>query len=196
MLIKDAHFIRGAAGWEGLSTDRIPEVAFIGRSNVGKSSLINLLVGRKMLARTSGTPGKTQEFNYYLINDRLYFVDLPGLGYARVSKAQRAKWDQFIRRYMSEHEALRLVVHLIDSRHDPTRLDEEIMAFMKGGWMPYLIVLTKIDKVPKTKRAGAVKNAKKSLARYGLEVPVVMSSASERIGMDEILQWIEDIAMV
>ena len=195
MLIKEAQFVRGVPDWKGLFNDEIPEVAFIGRSNVGKSSLINMLVQRKMLARTSNTPGKTQQINYYLINNHLYFVDLPGYGYAKVSKAQRAKWDRLIKRYLSDHEAIRLVVHLIDSRHEPAKLDEEMIEFMKGGWVPYIIVLTKIDKLSRNKRSGAIRGVKACLKKHYLDVPVIASSSKDRTGMDEIWQWIQDLAV-
>ena len=195
MLIKEAQFVRGAASWKGLADDGLPEIAFVGRSNVGKSSLINMLVDRKSLARTSNTPGKTQQFNYYIINNTFYFVDLPGFGYAKVSKAQRAKWEKFIGRYMSEHEALRLVIHLVDSRHDPTSLDKDVMEFMKGGWMTYLVVLTKMDKLSGNQRGKAIQQVKKSLAAFHLEVPVIASSAKNKSGREEILQWIQDVAL-
>ena len=152
-----------------------------------------MLVQRKMLARTSNTPGKTQEMNYYLIDDHLYFVDLPGFGYAKVSKVQREKWRRLIEQYLAEHEPVRLVIHLIDGRHEPSKLDQEIIAFMKGGWVPYLIVQTKIDKLSKNKRGGALRDLKKCLTRYDLDVPVIPSSSKDRTGKEEILQWIEDL---
>ena len=195
MKIKEAQFVRGAASWKDLSTDGLPEIAFVGRSNVGKSSLINMLVERKALARTSNTPGKTQQFNYYLINNSFYFVDLPGFGYARVSKVQREKWRRFINRYISEHEAVRLLIHLVDSRHEPTRLDKDVMEYMKGGWMTYLVVMTKTDKLSGNQRGKAVSQVKKSLREYNLEVPVIESSAKTRKGRDEVLQWIQDVAV-
>lgn len=194
MKITHAQFVKGASQWKDLVEDGRPEVAFIGRSNVGKSSLINMLVGRKSLARTSNTPGKTQEFNYYDINGRIYFVDVPGLGYAKVSKAQRARWDRFIRRYLMEREPLRLVVHLVDSRHDPTRLDQEIMEYMRGGHTPYLIVLTKSDKISRNDHQKAYKRVRTVLDSMMMEVPVVLSSAQKKLGGEEILQWVSDMA--
>ncbi len=195
MKIKDVKFIRGAANWKDLMEDGLPEVAFVGRSNVGKSSLINMLVGRRALARTSNTPGKTQEFNYYGINDKLYFVDLPGLGYAKVSKVQRAKWERFIKRYLAEREPLRLVIHLVDSRHDPTRHDLEIMAVMKEGRVPYLIALTKADKLSKNVQKKSIRNLNSTLSRIHLEVPTVLTSSKEKKGNQEIWQWIQDVAL-
>lgn len=195
MKIKDAKFVKGAASWSGLTTDGLPEVAFVGRSNVGKSSLINMLVGRKALARTSNTPGKTQEFNYYLINNALYFLDLPGLGYAKVSKVQRDKWERLIVQYLTSREPLRLVIHLVDCRHDPTRHDQNIMASMKGVQVPYLIVLSKGDKLSKNKQAAAVKRLKAVFKQLQVEVPFVLASAKTRNGRDEIWQWIQDVAV-
>ena len=191
----DAQFIRGAAQWNDLPDGDLPEIAFIGRSNVGKSSLINMLLGRKALARTSNKPGKTQEFNYYLINEKIYFVDVPGLGYAKVSKAQRAHWDRFIRRYLIEREPLRLVVHLVDSRHDPTKLDHEIIEHMRGAHTPYLIVLTKSDKISRNHHQKTIKRTQSVLAEYHMEVPIILSSAEKKQGAEEIWQWIEDMAM-
>jgi GTP-binding protein len=195
MQIKDVRFVKGAARWKDLMDDGLPEVAFVGRSNVGKSSLINMLLGRKALARTSNTPGKTQEFNYYGINEALYFVDLPGLGYARVSKKQRAHWESFIKRYIMEREPLRLVVHLVDSRHDPAAQDQQIMEAMKGGPVPYLIALTKGDKISKNQQAKSFRNLNNALSRIGLEVPVVLTSSKEKHGGQEIWQWIQDVAL-
>ena len=191
----DVQFIKGASRWEHLIEDGLPEVAFIGRSNVGKSSLINMLVGRKALARTSNTPGKTQEFNYYRIDGRLYFVDVPGFGYAKVSKAQRAHWDRFIRRYLSEREPLRLVIHLIDSRHAPTKLDRGIMEWMKGGRVPYLLVLTKADKISRNHYQKALKQVREALSELYMEAPVILSSSEKKLGAEEIWQWIQDMAM-
>ena len=195
MKIKDARFVKGAASWAGLSDDGIPEIAFVGRSNVGKSSLINMLVGRRALARTSNKPGKTQEFNYYLINNSLYFLDLPGLGYAKVSKVQREKWERLIARYLDSREPLKLVVHLVDSRHDATRHDQAIMQHMKGGPVPYLIVLSKSDKLSKNKRQTAKKRLITLLTNMGLEVPVVVSSSNDKLGRDEIWEWIRTVAL-
>ncbi len=195
MNIKSAKFVKGAASWAGLADDGLVEVAFVGRSNVGKSSLINMLVGRRALARTSNTPGKTQEFNYYLINDAFYFLDLPGLGYAKVSKRQREKWEQLIARYLDTRETLRLVIHLVDSRHDATRHDQGVMQFMKGSPVPYLIIMSKADKLSKNKLLASRKKLNAVLHEIGLEVPIVMASANDKSGRDEIWKWIQDVAI-
>ena len=193
MIIKDIQFVKGATRWEQLPEDGLPEVAFVGRSNVGKSSLLNMLAGRAKLARTSGTPGKTQEFNYYRVNHRLYFVDLPGYGYARISRAQRNRWGRFIGRYLTERTALRAVVHLIDSRHAPTTLDEDVMALMRGGPVPYLLVLTKTDKLSGNQRARSRATIDNVLEKAALEAPVIFTSAKDKRGREELLQWIEDL---
>ena len=194
MIIKDIQFIKGATRWEHLPEDGLPEVAFVGRSNVGKSSLLNMLAGRVKLARISRTPGKTQEFNYYRVNNRLYFVDLPGYGYAKISRAQRNQWGRFIGRYLTERASLRAVFHLIDSRHAPTVRDEDVMALMRGGPVPYLFVLTKTDKLSGNQRARSRATIETVLEKAALEVPVIFTSAKDKRGREELLQWIEDLA--
>lgn len=191
--IREVEFVKGATKWEALPRDGRPEVAFIGRSNVGKSSLLNMLVGRKSIARTSRTPGKTQEFNFYLINQRLYFVDLPGFGYARVSRDVRERWGRFIGRYLTEREVLKLVVHLIDGRHEPTRLDRDIIETMRGGYVPYLIALTKSDKLSGNDRAKSMKRVEDVLRGYAMEVPVLLTSAKDKRGRDELVGWIDSV---
>lgn len=186
----DARFVKGVADWRGMPRDGRPEVAFVGRSNVGKSSLLNALVRRKNLARTSKTPGKTREFNYYLVDGRFYFVDLPGFGFAKVAKKERARWAQLIERYLNERLPLRAVVHLIDSRHPPMEQDEDVMAFMHGGDVPYVIALTKTDKLSNNQRQQSVTRAQQVLAGRGLEVPVVSTSAQKGRGIAELWQWI------
>lgn len=193
MKIRDVKFVKGATSWDDLPRDQRPEVAFIGRSNVGKSSLLNMLVGRRNLARTSGTPGKTQEFNFYLVNDRIYFVDLPGFGYARVSKTVRERWGRFIGQYLSEREPLRLVVHLVDGRHEPTPLDKDIIETMRGGHTPYVIALTKTDKLSGNQRPQSVRRVQKVLEGYAIEVPIVLTSATDQRGRNELLHWIDSV---
>jgi len=168
-------------------------VAFLGRSNVGKSSLLNALVGRRAVARTSRTPGKTRQFNYYLVNGLLYFVDLPGYGYAKVSRSERERWGRFIGRYVSEREPLQLLIHLIDSRHPPTDLDLGVLELVKGGDVPYVIALTKSDKLSGNGRTRAEKRVQDLLAGYGIEAAVVLTSAETRRGLDELLDWIDTL---
>ncbi|MCH7638805.1 MAG: YihA family ribosome biogenesis GTP-binding protein [Bacteroidetes bacterium] len=195
MKIKTVEFIRSAPNWAVLPKDRKAEIAFAGRSNVGKSSLLNALIGRKNLARTSSTPGKTQALNYYLVNGSagFYLVDLPGFGYAKVSKKQRAEWQRLIGRYVTEREELRIIFHLIDSRHEPTRLDDELIEILRGSPVPRVILLTKSDKLPKNQQRIRVAQVQKHLAGVGVEVPVVLTSAEKKTGMDEVWKWVETL---
>lgn len=189
----EAQFVKGVTQWENLLRDGRPEVAFIGRSNVGKSSLLNMLLNRKNLARTSGKPGKTREFNYYLVGDELYFVDLPGYGYAKTSKRERERWGQFIGRYLAERMELRVAFHLIDSRHPPQQMDEDVMALMRGSPVPYVIALTKTDKLSGNGRTKAVRRVQEVLERGAMEVPIVLTSAEDRRGRDEMWEWITSL---
>ncbi|MEM1043575.1 MAG: ribosome biogenesis GTP-binding protein YihA/YsxC [Bacteroidota bacterium] len=197
MKIRTVEFARSAGAWAQLPTDGRTELAFVGRSNVGKSSLLNYLIGRRALARTSNTPGKTATLNFYLANANehgdggFYLVDLPGYGYAKVSKQQRAKWMQLIGRYVTEREELGLVFHLIDSRHPPTRLDEELLGLLRGGPVPYAVLLTKADKLGKNQQRSRVAQLKKRLAGMGLDLPVVLTSAEKKQGAAEVWQWAE-----
>lgn len=194
MKIKNATFTKGVVDWHGLPRDGRPEVAFIGRSNVGKSSLINAVLGRKGLARTSGTPGKTREFNFYLVNGRFYVVDLPGYGYAKTSKKDRARWAARIERYLMEREPLRAAFHLIDSRHAPTDLDRDVIAAMTGQRVPYVAVLTKADKLSGNERTKSVARAEEVLQAFGLEAPIVLTSAKTGRGRKDLLGWMDALA--
>lgn len=197
MKIQNVEFARSAGSWSQLPEDGRTELAFVGRSNVGKSSLLNYLIGRKALARTSNTPGKTTTLNFYLANadahgqGGFYLVDLPGYGYAKVSKTQREKWMQLIGRYVTEREPLGVVFHLIDSRHPPTKLDEELLALLRGGPVPYVILLTKADKLGKNQQRSRVAELKRRLAGMGLDLPVVLTSSEKKEGAEEIWKWVE-----
>ncbi len=147
MNITSAEFVKSSFEKAHWPTDGLPEIAFLGRSNVGKSSLLNSLLGRKGLARTSNTPGRTQSINYFLINDSFYFVDLPGYGYARVSKAMRADWGEMAEEYLSKREELALCIHLIDSRHEPTALDIQLNEWLLANEKPFVLAATKADKL-------------------------------------------------
>ncbi|MEM6647080.1 MAG: ribosome biogenesis GTP-binding protein YihA/YsxC [Bacteroidota bacterium] len=195
MKIRQVHFVGGAAQWSQMPDTGWPEVAFVGRSNVGKSSLLNALVGRKALARTSSTPGKTQEINYYAVNEAFYLVDLPGFGYAKTSKKQRARWARLITRYLQERNTLACVCHLIDSRHPPTALDQELMTWMKGHPVPYLILLTKVDKGSNNKTKVSKARTERMLSAYGMEVPVLPTSARTRKGCSQVWDWVREVAL-
>ncbi|MFQ5988396.1 MAG: ribosome biogenesis GTP-binding protein YihA/YsxC [Candidatus Methylomirabilales bacterium] len=152
MKVTSAEFVGSATGPRDFPKDRRPEIAFAGRSNVGKSSLLNRLLGRRKLARVSKTPGRTQTINFYRINGAFYFVDLPGYGYARVSEQIRRSWAAMVEGYLRGREALRAVVVIVDARHPPTPLDQEMRTWLHAAHIPHLVVLTKVDKVSRTGR--------------------------------------------
>lgn len=147
MKITSTEFVKSAFQRDHWIDSHLPEIAFLGRSNVGKSSLINSLLQRKGLARTSNTPGRTQSINYFLINEALYFVDLPGYGYARVSKSTRSDWGKMAEEYLSLNPQLALCVQLVDSRHEPTTLDMELNEWLNYHAKPHIVVATKSDKL-------------------------------------------------
>ncbi|HEX9951155.1 MAG TPA: ribosome biogenesis GTP-binding protein YihA/YsxC [Rubricoccaceae bacterium] len=207
MKINDVRFALAAPNWGALPPGIRPEVAFAGRSNVGKSTLLNALCGRKQLARTSGTPGKTQALNFYAVNPNeqgdplMYLVDLPGYGYAKVAQTQRAAWQRLVGQYVTERAEprppdkapLRAVVQLIDSRHPPTPLDIELMAVLMESDALHLIVLTKADKLSSNGRQNAVALLNRHLKPYGLDVPVVLTSAEKKEGLVDVWRWIETV---
>lgn len=147
-------------------TSNLPEIALAGRSNVGKSSFINKMINRKGLVRTSAKPGKTQTLNFYTINDAFYFVDVPGYGYAKVSKKEREKWGTMMEEYFETREVLKLVVLIVDSRHDPTKDDLQMAEYLNYLNRPLLVVATKLDKVPRSKRPKQLKATKDQFAPY------------------------------
>ncbi len=200
MLIRSVAFARPVDSWAQLPEDGLPEVAVVGRSNVGKSSLLNALVGRRQLARTSQTPGKTQALNYYRVEaggepggppERVfYLVDLPGYGYAKVAKTQRASWQRLAERYIAEREGLAVVCQLVDSRHEPQALDLALMDQLRAGLVPFVVVLTKGDKISKNQRQARVADLRRRLAATGMEAPIVVTSAEKKEGMEELWDWI------
>ena len=174
--------------------DRIPEYAFIGRSNVGKSSLINMLVGQKGLAKTSGRPGKTQLINHFKINDQWFLVDLPGYGYAQVSKKKRATFQRFIEQYFLEREQLVCTFVLVDSRHDPQKIDLEFMQFLGERQIPFCIVFTKVDKLGSSKLNKQIVSYKKKLLETWEDVPTsFITSSTHGSGRDEFLEFIHNV---
>lgn len=163
MKVNQSEFIISAVRPEQYPEDGLPEIALAGRSNVGKSSLINRLINRKNLARTSSTPGKTQQLNYYKINQDLYFVDFPGYGYAKVSKEQRFAWGKMMEKYLLGREELKLVMQMVDMRHEPSKDDKMMNEWLRHNGLPLVVVATKMDKIPKTRRAKHIKVIKESL---------------------------------
>lgn len=190
MKVYDAEFIISAVGPKQYPTDGLPEIALAGRSNVGKSSLINALINRKNLARTSSKPGKTQTLNFYKIENRFFFVDLPGYGFARVSKAEREKWGKMIEQYLSKREALRMVIHLIDIRHPPTKDDQMMYEWLQHFQIPTLVVATKADKISKGQWQKHLKMIKETLA-LSPNTPLLLFSAETKYGRDEVWEEIE-----
>jgi GTP-binding protein len=151
--ITSAEFLQGVTDLRQLPKNELQEIVFIGRSNVGKSSLLNKICNKKNLARSSSTPGKTREINYYIINNQFYFVDLPGYGYAKVPEQMKAGWKRLIEDFLKREEQIALALQLIDSRQEPTPLDLMMMDWLEYYEVPYLLVLTKADKLPVSKLA-------------------------------------------
>ncbi len=174
--------------------ERLPEYAFIGRSNVGKSSLINMLMERKALAKTSGKPGKTQLINHFKINDEWFLVDLPGYGYAQVSKKKRVIFQYFIENYFKEREQLVCTFVLIDSRHDPQKIDLDFMRFLGENQIPFCLVFTKADKLPSSKLNKQITSYKKKLLQHWETVPTsFLTSSTSGLGRKEFLEFIDGV---
>ena len=194
MVIKSAAFVSSNTRVDKLPAANLPEYAFIGRSNVGKSSLINALTNNRNLAKTSQTPGKTQLINHFIINDHWYLVDLPGYGFAKISKAHRAAWEKFIRRYLLQRENLQCVFVLIDSRHEPQKNDLDFCCWLGENSIPFMLVFTKADKLSQAKSNANVEKFRKALLQWFEEVPAhFLTSAENRLGCEQLLVTIDEI---
>ncbi|AKD03443.1 ribosome biogenesis GTP-binding protein YihA/YsxC [Pontibacter korlensis] len=194
MVIKEAKFLMSNTKVEACPAPNRPEYAFIGRSNVGKSSLINMLTEQKKLAKTSAQPGKTQLINHFLINDEWYLVDLPGYGYAKVSKSSRDEWRRMINFYLQKRENLTCVFVLIDSRHDPMKQDLDFINYLGTMGVPFVLVFTKLDKQSAIKTDSTIAAWKRKLRETWEELPQMFRTSSEKqIGRDEILNFIEEV---
>ena len=194
MKISSATFCVSSPNYKKCPDDGRPEYAFIGRSNVGKSSLINMLTGVKGLAKTSGKPGKTQLINHFLINNEWYLVDLPGYGYARTSKSSRSQWSTMMRDYFLHREELTNVFVLIDSRIPPQRIDLEFINFLGTNGVPLAIVFTKTDKEKQREVMANVKSMKQALSEMWDELPTMfLTSSLTGYGRDSLLDSIESI---
>ena len=192
MKIKSAEFVISNTDIEKCPKERIPEYAFIGRSNVGKSSLINMLTGRKSLAKTSGRPGKTQLINHFKINDNWFLVDLPGYGYAKVSKKDRSIFAKFIYEYLEKRENLICTFVLVDARHEPQKIDMMFMEWLAKNQIPFVIVFTKMDKLSSSQLNKNLTKYKTEMLKTWEEIPqTFMSSAESGLGQLEILKYIE-----
>jgi GTP-binding protein len=190
MRIGTAEFVLGVANLRQLPKDDLREIAFLGRSNVGKSSLVNKLCNRKSLARPSSDPGKTREINYFLINKEMYFVDLPGYGYAKVPEQIRSSWGKLIEQYLKTRRQLSVVLQLVDSRHEPTELDMMMVGWLDYYEIPFIVVLTKSDKLPRSKMPNYLKAARNTFARYQWCKDVIPFSSITGEGRAEVLQII------
>jgi GTP-binding protein len=194
MIIKSAEYVQSVTDWKKCPSPTLPEYAFIGRSNVGKSSLINMLVRNNKLAKTSSKPGKTQTINHFLINKDWYLVDLPGYGYASISKTMREKWQKMINDYLVCRENLQLVFVLVDSRLEPQKIDIDFINGLGESGVPFSIIFTKTDKLSASKVQGNVQRFKNKLMEAWEELPFMLLTSSETgKGRDEVLQYIEEI---
>ena len=194
MKIYSAEFVVSNTAVDKCPKDRIPEYAFIGRSNVGKSSLINMLMERRHLAKTSSTPGKTQLINHFKINNSWYLVDLPGYGYARVSKKKKATFQKYIENYFLQRKQLVCSFILIDCRHDPQKIDLDFMQFLGENFIPFSIIFTKADKLTPAKLEKQLNSYKTKLLEYWEELPTsFITSSSSGLGRDEFLNYINQI---
>ena len=172
--------------------DNLKEIAFAGRSNVGKSSLLNLLTGRKKLAKVSGSPGKTRTINFYIINDEFRIVDLPGYGYAKVSKSVSQEWGAMMEKYLQNRQNLLKVVQLVDIRHEPSKQDVEMYEYLRYYGLDGIVVATKADKVSRNQIPKQIKQIRQTL-RLGKDDIVIPVSALKRTGYEELLDVIEGI---
>lgn len=184
MKVNNAEIVISAVSQKQYPNDRLPEIALAGRSNVGKSSFINRLIHRKNLARTSSKPGKTQTLNFYKINQYFYFVDVPGYGYAKVSKKEREKWGVMMEEYFETRDTLKAVMLITDIRHEPTSDDSNMYQFLKHFDLPVIVIATKLDKIPKGKRTKHVKRTRDKLQMIE-EDRVIPFSAESGEGKDE-----------
>ncbi len=195
LFAQECQFVTGAADLGGLPEDKFPEIAFAGRSNVGKSSLVNALTGRKTLARTSNTPGRTRQINFFDLGGRLMLVDLPGYGYARAAKTEVAAWTRLIQNYLKGRVGLRRLCLLVDGRHGLKPSDEELMDLLENAAVPYRIVLTKCDKLKSAALAARVAEVENALRKRTAALPQVLpTSAIKKRGIAELRADLAELA--
>ncbi|MEQ8523609.1 ribosome biogenesis GTP-binding protein YihA/YsxC [Gracilimonas sp.] len=185
-------FITSATQLDECPPATLPEVCFAGRSNVGKSSLINALLNKKNIARTSNVPGKTQQMNYYKVGDEFFMVDLPGYGYAKVPKKERERWGKNIRDYLLDRESLSLILHVVDVRHEPSQLDEDFFYWMAMNEKPFFVVLSKSDKLSRNKVNQSKARVRRILKEMNIEIPILPYSSDSREGISEIKELITE----
>lgn len=190
MKVNHVEFIISAVGPKQYPEDGLPEIALAGRSNVGKSSLINSLINRKNLARTSSKPGKTQTLNFYRIENAFHFVDLPGYGFAQVSRVEKEKWGKMIEEYLTHRKELRLVILLVDIRHPPSKDDQAMYNWLLHYRIPIMVVATKADKISKNQLQKHLKIIKDTLG-LAPEIPLIAHSSETKVGKEEIWKTID-----
>lgn len=190
MIIRDAQFIISAVKPDQYPEGDLPEIAMAGRSNVGKSSLINKLLNRRNLARRSATPGKTQQLNYFMINNEFYFVDFPGYGFAKVPVAVKQQWGKMITKYLDIRDNLKLVLQLVDIRHEPSRDDVEFYQYLKASGRDHAIVVTKADKISRGQYQKHLKVIRQSLGVVP-GTPIILTSSDTGLGREEVWELIE-----
>ena len=187
--IRSAEFVTAAVSLKGLPKERLPQIAFLGRSNVGKSSLLNTLMGQKKLVKVSATPGKTREINFFKVNNQFFLVDLPGVGFAKVNNAKRDQMADFIREYVEKCQDLRGLVYLVDIRHGGTPIDIETVESIRETGCPVLVIASKRDKVNQSELA---KNLKLIQYRFGLDAKPICVSSLKKTGLDTLWKEILD----
>ena len=193
-MIKEAKFVKSSSKLEECPKTDLPEYVFLGRSNVGKSSLINMLVERNKLSKTSSKPGKTQLINHFIINKKLFFVDLPGYGWAKTSKSNRESWDNMTKKYLLNSEKLVLIFILIDIRIKPQDIDIKYINFIGKNNLPVNLIFTKVDKIKKGEIDRRINEFISSLSKYWSTIPnYFVSSSLNKIGREEILKYIFQI---
>ena len=196
LFARDVTFMLSAVSLETLPPARLPEICFAGRSNVGKSSLINALTNRKGLARASNTPGRTRELNFFNVDERLFVVDLPGYGYAKASKSDIARWTIFTRQFLFGRASLRRVFLLIDSRHGIKESDLELMGMLDETAVTYQLILTKVDKLKKGEHEKVLTKTQKAIAKRPAAFPEIISTSSEKKrGLDKLRAEIVGLAL-
>ena len=186
----NAKFIKSAEKKSDFIIDSLPQIAIVGRSNVGKSSLINLLTNNKKMAKTSSTPGRTRLVNYFNIDNKIYLVDLPGYGFAKASKNITTAWDKVMNEYFVDNEQLKLVMLLLDCRHEPTNLDQQMLDYLAENEISAVLVLTKIDKLSKSELNNNIDKISKIL-RYN-KTMIIPTSAEKKIGVERIEQLLDE----
>jgi GTP-binding protein len=197
MIIKKATFVQSKTNYKDCPLPNKCEFAFIGRSNVGKSSLINMLTGQKGLAKTSAKPGKTQLINHFIINDQWYLVDLPGYGWAKVSKESKARWEKMVKDYLSFRENLFCVFVLVDNRLEPQSIDIEFINWLGENEIPFAIIFTKYDKLSKSQSLANLEKFKKEMLKSWQELPPMFVTSSETgFGKEEVLNYLDELLKI